>query len=172
MSGEESSVVNGLLSIPFAEPLIAEVNHEPVAAIFVFYFAGRAYYVYGMSRAAHREKMPTYLLQWEAMKRAKAKGCSVYDLWGAPEVLRKAMRCGASIVSKGLGGKVVRTLGAPGLAPSPLGIRCIRIIPRVDVMFARKSKRNNRWRCLMTISRLNLPICRRRSKNCCVFLTI
>ena len=70
---------------PSAEPLIADVNGEAVAAIFVFYFAGRAYYVYGMSREAHREKMPNYLLQWEAMKRAKSRGCSVYDLWGAPD---------------------------------------------------------------------------------------
>jgi peptidoglycan pentaglycine glycine transferase (the first glycine) len=37
-----------------------------------------------MSREAHREKMPTYLLQWEAMRWAKAKGCTTYDLWGAP----------------------------------------------------------------------------------------
>ncbi|HCK67183.1 MAG TPA: hypothetical protein DHW49_13045, partial [Anaerolineae bacterium] len=56
---------------PSAVPLIAEVDNEPVAAIFLFMFAGRAYYVYGMSRNAHREKMPTYLLQWEAIRWAK-----------------------------------------------------------------------------------------------------
>ena len=71
---------------PLTIPLVAEVDGEPVAAIFLFMFAGRAYYVYGMSRNLHREKMPTYLLQWDAMKRAKASGCSAYDLWGAPEV--------------------------------------------------------------------------------------
>jgi lipid II:glycine glycyltransferase (peptidoglycan interpeptide bridge formation enzyme) len=69
---------------PTASPLIAEVDGEAVAAIFLFMFGKRAYYVYGMSRNAHREKMPTYLLQWEAMKIAKSKGCDVYDLWGAP----------------------------------------------------------------------------------------
>ncbi len=58
---------------PFAEPLIAEVEGDAVAAIFVFYFASRAYYLYGMSREAHRDKMPNYLLQWEAIKRAKAR---------------------------------------------------------------------------------------------------
>ena len=71
---------------PSAIPLIAEVEGQPVAAIFLFMFADRAYYVYGMSRTLHREKMPTYLLQWEATKRAKANGCAAYDLWGAPEV--------------------------------------------------------------------------------------
>src|SRR5690606_19788761 len=56
---------------PTTIPLVAEVENEPVAAIFLFMFARRAYYVYGMSRNAHREKMPTYLLQWEAMRLAK-----------------------------------------------------------------------------------------------------
>ena len=29
--------------------------------------------------------MPTYLLQWDAMKWAKARGCEEYDLWGVPD---------------------------------------------------------------------------------------
>ena len=124
-------------NLPTCEPLIAEVDSEPVAAIFVFYFAERAYYVYGMSRNVHREKMPTYLLQWEAMKRAKAKGCSVYDLWGAPEVFNESdSMWGVYRFKEGLGGKVVRTLGAWDFAPSPLWYKMYsEIIPRVlDVM--------------------------------------
>ncbi len=106
-------------NVPTCEPLIAEVDGEPVAAIFVFYFAGRAYYVYGMSRNAHREKMPTYLLQWEAMKRARARGCTVYDLWGAPEVFDESdSMWGVYRFKEGLGGQVVRTLGAWDFAPS------------------------------------------------------
>ena len=133
---------------PHAEPLIAEVDGEPVAAIFVFYFAGRAYYVYGMSRSVHREKMPTYLLQWEAMKRAKAKGCEAYDLWGAPEVFDESdSMWGVYRFKEGLGGKVVRTLGAWDFAPSPLWYKMYsEIIPRVlDVMRSRgkvKTKQN------------------------------
>lgn len=125
---------------PFAEPLIAEVNGEAVAAIFVFYFAGRAYYVYGMSRDAHREKMPTYLLQWEAMKRAKAKSCAVYDLWGAPEVFDESdSMWGVYRFKEGLGGRVVRTLGAWDFAPSPFWYKMYsEVIPRVlDVMRSR-----------------------------------
>jgi len=95
-------------SEPTCEPIIAEVNGEPVAAIFVFYFTERAYYVYGMSRSVHREKMPTYLLQWEAMKRAKARGCTLYDLWGAPEVFDESdSMWGVYRFKEGLGGKVV-----------------------------------------------------------------
>jgi len=125
---------------PTCEPLIAEVDSEPVAAIFVFYFGGRAYYVYGMSRDVHREKMPTYLLQWEAMKRAKAKGCNVYDLWGAPDVFDKSdSMWGVYRFKEGLGGKVVRTLGAWDYAPNPFWYKMYsEIIPRVlDLMRTR-----------------------------------
>jgi len=131
-------------SEPTCEPLIAEVDGEPVAAIFVFYFAGRAYYVYGMSRSVHREKMPTYLLQWEAMKRAKANGCTVYDLWGAPEVFDESdSMWGVYRFKEGLGGEVVRTLGAYDFAPSPLWYKLYsEVIPRVlDVMRSRGKER-------------------------------
>ncbi|HSO11095.1 MAG TPA: peptidoglycan bridge formation glycyltransferase FemA/FemB family protein [Anaerolineales bacterium] len=131
-------------SEPTCEPLIAEVDGGPVAAIFIFYFAGRAYYVYGMSRDKHREKMPTYLLQWEAIKRARTKGCAVYDLWGAPEVFDESdSMWGVYRFKEGLGGKVVRTLGAWDFVPSPLWYKMYsEIIPRVlDVMRSRgKSK--------------------------------
>lgn len=125
---------------PTCEPLIAEVDGEPVAGIFVFYFARRAYYVYGMARNLHREKMPAYFLQWEAMKRAKARGCTVYDLWGAPEDFDESdSMWGVYRFKEGLGGQVVRTLGAWDFAPSPLWYKMYsEIIPRVlDAMRSR-----------------------------------
>jgi lipid II:glycine glycyltransferase (peptidoglycan interpeptide bridge formation enzyme) len=113
------SKVEGQKSEPFAVPLIAEVDGEAVAAIFLFMFAGRGYYVYGMSRNAHREKMPTYLLQWAAMKHAKANGCLIYDLWGAPDVFDESdSMWGVYRFKEGLGGDVVRTLGAYDFAPN------------------------------------------------------
>ena len=125
---------------PTCVPLIAEMDGEPVAAIFVFYFAGRAYYVYGMSRDVHREKMPSYLLQWEAMKLARAKGCTSYDLWGAPDVFNESdSMWGVYRFKEGLGGKVVRTLGAWDYAPNRLWYNLYsEIIPRVlNVMRSR-----------------------------------
>ena len=144
LQSSNSPITNYQLSTPFAEPLIAEVNHEPIAAIFVFYFAGRAYYVYGMSRPLHREKMPAYLLQWEAIKRAKARGCRIYDLWGAPEVFDESdSMWGVYRFKEGLGGEVVRTLGAWDFTPSPLWYKMYsQLIPRLlDVMRARGKAR-------------------------------
>lgn len=70
-----------------AQPFIAGVAGEPVAAAILFHFAGTALYMYGMSRSLHRKKMPTYLIQWEMIRWAKEHGCSTYDFWGAPDVL-------------------------------------------------------------------------------------
>jgi lipid II:glycine glycyltransferase (peptidoglycan interpeptide bridge formation enzyme) len=129
---------------PTCEPLIAEVDKEPVAAIFVFYFAGRAYYLYGMSREIHREKMPNYLLQWEAMRRAKAAGYRVYDLWGAPDEFNESdSMWGVFRFKQGLGGQVVRTLGAWDYAPRPFWYKMYsEFLPRVlDVMRSRGKAR-------------------------------
>ncbi len=134
------SNVGGQRSEPSAVPLIAEVDGEAVAAIFLFMFAGRGYYVYGMSRNAHREKMPTYLLQWAAMKHAKSHGCLTYDLWGAPDVFDESdSMWGVYRFKEGLGGDVVRTLGAYDFAPSKFWYTMYSdVMPRVlDFMRSR-----------------------------------
>ncbi|KAF0107038.1 MAG: FemAB family protein [Anaerolineaceae bacterium] len=131
-------------NFPTCEPLIAEVDGQPVAAIFLFYFAGRAYYLYGMSREAHREKMPNHLLQWEAMRRAKAAGCAVYDLWGAPDEFDESDGMwGVFRFKEGLGGQVVRTLGAWDFTPSPMLYKLYtQALPKVlDIMRSRGKAR-------------------------------
>jgi lipid II:glycine glycyltransferase (peptidoglycan interpeptide bridge formation enzyme) len=67
------------------EILVAEYDGRPLAALFVARYGYRAYYLYGASTDEERNRMPTYLLQWEAMKWAKARGCEEYDLWGVPD---------------------------------------------------------------------------------------
>jgi peptidoglycan pentaglycine glycine transferase (the first glycine) len=129
---------------PEIEALIAEVAGEPVAAVVIYRFAGKAWYLSGMSVEAHREKMPNYLLQWEAMRRAKAAGCSVYDLWGAPEhFTENDPLWGVFRFKEGLGGKVVRTLGAWDYPARPALYRgYAQVLPRLlDVMRRRGNER-------------------------------
>jgi lipid II:glycine glycyltransferase (peptidoglycan interpeptide bridge formation enzyme) len=96
-----------------AQPLIAEVAGEPVAMVIIFAFAGRAWYMYGASRATHREKMPNHLLQWEAIRWAREQGCTVYDMWGAPDVLDESDPLwGVYRFKRGFGGELVRHVGA------------------------------------------------------------
>ena len=132
------------LSTPFHESLIAEVDHQPVAAISLFYFAGQVIYLFGMSRDAHREKMPNYLLQWEAIRRAKAFGCQTYNLWGAPNEFDESDNLwGVFRFKEGLGGYVLRTLGAWDFTASPMMYKLYyQTLPKLmDVMRSRGKAR-------------------------------
>jgi lipid II:glycine glycyltransferase (peptidoglycan interpeptide bridge formation enzyme) len=114
------------------DPLIAEVAGEPVAAIVVFRFAGQAWYMQGMSRQSHREKMPNHLLQWEAISRARDAGCRIYDLWGAPDnFYSDDPLWGVFRFKEGLGGRVIRHIGAWDLPIRPVAYRLyMDILPR------------------------------------------
>lgn len=111
------------------EILIAEVEQQMVAGLVLFLFEDKAYYVYGMSGELYRNYMPTYLLQYEAIKRAKSRGCNVYDLWGAPDNFSKSdPMWGVFRFKKGLGGEVVSTLGAWDFPVRPLQMKLFQII--------------------------------------------
>ncbi|MEO5951624.1 MAG: peptidoglycan bridge formation glycyltransferase FemA/FemB family protein [Chloroflexia bacterium] len=63
----------------------AERAQGPIAGLLAMRFGTDAVYMYGASDNRGREHMPNYLLQWEAMKWAKANGCTRYDFWGIPD---------------------------------------------------------------------------------------
>ena len=62
----------------------AEYNNEVLAGIIISIYGDRATYLYGASSGKHRNLMPAYALQWEAIKYSKQKGCSGYDFFGIP----------------------------------------------------------------------------------------
>lgn len=115
------------------DPLIAEVDGRPVAAVVVFRFGGKAVYMQGMSGEEHRDRMPNYLLQWEAMRRARATGCVIYDLWGAPDRFEEGDPLwGVYRFKEGFQGTVVRHIGAWDYPVQPLLYRLYtRILPQV-----------------------------------------
>jgi lipid II:glycine glycyltransferase (peptidoglycan interpeptide bridge formation enzyme) len=126
-----------------AEPLIAEVEGVPVAAVFMIRFAGKAWYVYGMSKQIHREKMPNHLLQWQAILRAKEVGCTCYDFWGAPSVFKESDPLwGVFKFKEGFGGKVVRTVGAWDFALRPTLYRTTTILlPKILDLLRRNARK-------------------------------
>jgi peptidoglycan pentaglycine glycine transferase (the first glycine) len=104
---------SAFLKAGMARIFIAEVDRDPVAALVLFLFQRKAWFLYGMSRDTHREKMPNYLLQWEAIRQCKQAGCLVYDLWGAPNLFVETDPLwGVYRFKEGLGGQVVRHIGA------------------------------------------------------------
>ena len=68
--------------------LLASVDGRDVAALFAVRCGSVATYLYGASTGAHRGAMPNYLLQWEAIRWGRDRGCETYDLWGLedPEI--------------------------------------------------------------------------------------
>ena len=116
-----------------AQGLIAEVDGTPAAGLVFFYYGRRAWFVYGMSTAQHREKMPNYLLQWEAMRAAREVGCSEYDLWGAPDIFEQSdPMYGVYRFKEGFGAEVVRYIGAWDYPVRPWLYRVYhQVIPRL-----------------------------------------
>ncbi|HSV85125.1 MAG TPA: peptidoglycan bridge formation glycyltransferase FemA/FemB family protein [Levilinea sp.] len=130
-----------------AVPLVAEVEGQPVAGLVLFMYAGKAWYLYGMSTSQHREKMPNHLLQWEAMRLARQRGCAAYDLWGAPEVFDESdSMWGVFRFKEGLGGRVIRTIGAWDFLSGRQRYNLfMRLLPRVlDVMRFRRRAETRR----------------------------
>jgi peptidoglycan pentaglycine glycine transferase (the first glycine) len=124
--GEPVAEVKSLPSPP--KKVEGEVG--PVAALMVFALPPRAWYFYGASSNDHREKMPTYLLQWEAIRWAKSLGCTSYDLWGVPDEDSEKLEAEFTQRSDGLwsvyrfkrgfGGHLVRSVGAWDRVYAPL----------------------------------------------------
>ncbi len=80
------AMLDRLLPLGRATILFAEHQGVRLAAILMICFGNRATYFYGGSLAIHRQSMAPYLLHYEAMLRAKARGHSWYDFYGiAPD---------------------------------------------------------------------------------------
>ena len=113
-----------------AELLVAEYEGRPLAALMVFAQGKRAWYVYGASNDEERNRMPAYLLQWEAMRWARACGCEEYDLWGLPDEDEAALEAGFETrvdglwgvyrFKRGFGGRLVRAAQALDRIYNPL----------------------------------------------------
>ena len=101
---------------------IASFDGKPLAGIMVFISGSRAWYFYGASNNVERNRMPTYLIQWEAMKYCAERGCKTYDLWGIPDGNEDALEAqfmerndglwSVYRFKRGFGGNIRRLIGA------------------------------------------------------------
>ncbi|MCB0033148.1 MAG: peptidoglycan bridge formation glycyltransferase FemA/FemB family protein [Anaerolineales bacterium] len=109
-----------LYDADLAMPLIAEFEGTPLGAVVIVKFNQKAIYMYGASTDLERNRMPNYLLQWEAIRWAKAHGCSLYDFWGAPDEFEETdSMWGVWRFKKGFNGQVARHIGAWDYAARP-----------------------------------------------------
>ncbi|MBN2007331.1 MAG: peptidoglycan bridge formation glycyltransferase FemA/FemB family protein [Anaerolineae bacterium] len=101
--------------------LLAEIAGEAVAGLMVFALGKTAWYFYGASSDRHRNAMPAYAVQWAAIRWARARGCTIYDLWGIPDADEETLEAhfterndglwGVYRFKRGFGGQIVRYVG-------------------------------------------------------------
>lgn len=109
---------------------LAEVEAEPISALIAFRQGETAYYFYGASSNKHRNLMAPYLVQWAAIRWAKARGCRWYDLWGVPDADPATLEAefqarhdglwGVYRFKRGFGGQFVQSIGAFDTVYNPL----------------------------------------------------
>jgi len=79
---------------------------KPVAASLVVFWSGIGFYHQGASLGEYAKLSIPYLVQWEAIKEAKRRGCALYDFWGYvdPKKYPKHPWAGPTLFKMGFGG--------------------------------------------------------------------
>ncbi len=119
---------------------LAEYQGEPLACLMAFALGRTAWYFHGGSSDVHRNLMAPYAVQWAAIRWAKAKGCTTYDLWGVPDYDEETLETqfserqdglwGVYRFKRGFGGRLMRSIGAWDRIYSPLRYRLYRLALR------------------------------------------
>lgn len=89
-------------------------DNKLIASSIVMYYGNHGSYHHG---ASIRSKVPVaYLLQWEAIREAKRRGCKIYNFWGIEETENKKHPFyGITLFKKGFGGRIKYLLPAQDL---------------------------------------------------------
>lgn len=88
--------------------LFGKYKGEIAAASFVVFWSGIGFYHHAASLPKFSKHSIPYLLQWEAIKEAKKRGCTLYDFWGYvnPKDHPSHPWAGPTLFKMGFGGKV------------------------------------------------------------------
>jgi lipid II:glycine glycyltransferase (peptidoglycan interpeptide bridge formation enzyme) len=80
---------------------------EIAAASFVLFWSGIGFYHHAASLPEYAKLSISYLLQWEAIKEAKNRGCVLYDFWGYvnPKTQQRHPWAGPTLFKMGFGGQ-------------------------------------------------------------------
>ncbi len=100
-----------LFATQMAEIGFATWQDTILSTVLVVYWGNRATYLYGGRSFKYSNLMASYQLHWETMKRAKAKGYSIYDFYGYSEDPTHTYANFSKFKSQ-FGGVPVKTIGA------------------------------------------------------------
>lgn len=85
---------------------LAKYKGKVIAASYVIFWSETAFYHHAALLPEYKKIPVSYLLQWEAIKEAKKKGCHTYDFWGYsdPQKYPKHPYSGPTLFKMGFGG--------------------------------------------------------------------
>ncbi|MDO8470518.1 MAG: peptidoglycan bridge formation glycyltransferase FemA/FemB family protein [bacterium] len=86
---------------------LGKVKGDIGAASFVLFWSGIGFYHHAVSLPQYTKLSLPYLLQWEAIKEAKRRGCKLYDFWGYVDPFKQPSHpwAGPTLFKMGFGGK-------------------------------------------------------------------
>ncbi len=84
----------------------AKYQGKYIAASFEIFYSGMGFYHHAGLLPEYRKLPVSHLLQWEAIKEAKRRGCKIYDFWGYSDPLKnpKHPYSGPTLFKMGFGG--------------------------------------------------------------------
>jgi lipid II:glycine glycyltransferase (peptidoglycan interpeptide bridge formation enzyme) len=92
--------------------LLARAEGRLAAGMILAVYGRKALYLFGASSWAQRRLMPGYALQWRAIQLARARGCTLYDLYGIPPTRQASHPLhGLYLFKTGFGGRIVHRRG-------------------------------------------------------------
>jgi len=84
---------------------LGKYKNEVVSSAIIVFWQNIGFYHHGASLSKYNKIPVSYLLQWEAIKEAKQRGCEKYNFWGiAPDDNKNHPWTGLSLFKKGFGG--------------------------------------------------------------------
>jgi len=130
---------------PTVKLLLARHGEELLAGNIVAFWKNRAAYLYGASSGEKRNLMPTYALQWEAIRMAREAGCTSYDLYGVPpQPDPDHPMFGLYQFKTGFSDRVIERWGTWDVPFRPLLYSLYRAAEAVRMLYYRKIKKLSR----------------------------
>lgn len=129
-------MIDNFSETDYLEIYLATYHNKPVAGALITFYDGLASYIYGGSSRDHKEIMAPYLMHWQIMKDAKARGCTKYDLLGRSKPGNdRGKWAGVTRFKEQLGGEAVEILGSYDYVNQPFWYKTFK--------FAEKIRRKN-----------------------------
>ena len=121
---------------------VALHDEKPLGAIITLFYKDEATYLYGASSNEHRNLMPTYLLQWQAITDAKEWGAKIYDFYGIPPTDEPHHpMAGLYRFKTGFGGMIVHRIGSIDVFKSQFFYKLYSLLEDLRSFYFKKIKK-------------------------------